>query len=116
MGGHPSDALIAACPSPTTVEMLDGIRAREALAEQEVKHEHEASDRAGAEGSAEADARPGDHRGRRPAGTSLRGKTPGQTFYSVLYSESKREDGLVIQVDRGTFKLNPKRRRTKAAA
>ena len=50
-----------------------------------------------------------------PLATSLRGKTPGQTFYSVLYSESKRADGLVVQVDRGTFKLNPKRRRAKAA-
>jgi hypothetical protein len=51
-----------------------------------------------------------------PLATSLKGQTPGQTFYSVLYSESKKADGLVVQVDRGTFKLNPKRRRTKAAA
>jgi HB1, ASXL, restriction endonuclease HTH domain len=48
--------------------------------------------------------------------TALKGKTPGQTFYSVLYSESKKSDGLVVQVDRGTFKLNPKRRRAKATA
>jgi hypothetical protein len=49
-----------------------------------------------------------------PLATSLKGKTPGQTFYSVLYSEAKRDDGLVVQVGRGTFKLNPKRRRAKS--
>jgi hypothetical protein len=49
-----------------------------------------------------------------PLATSLKGKTPGQTFYSVLYSESKKADGLVVQVDRGTFKLNPKRKRAKS--
>jgi HB1, ASXL, restriction endonuclease HTH domain len=46
--------------------------------------------------------------------SNLSGKTPGQTVYSVLYSEAKREDGLVVQVDRGTFKLNPNRRRAKS--
>lgn len=46
-----------------------------------------------------------------PLATSLKGKTPGQTFYSVLYSESKKADGLVVQTGRGEFKLNPKRRR-----
>jgi hypothetical protein len=46
-----------------------------------------------------------------PLATSLRGKTPGQTFYSVLYSESKRADGLVVQTGRGEFKLNPKRKK-----
>jgi hypothetical protein len=46
-----------------------------------------------------------------PLATSLKGKTPGQKFYSTLYAESKRPDGLVVQVSRGTFKLNPKRRR-----
>jgi hypothetical protein len=51
-----------------------------------------------------------------PLATSLKGKTPGQTFYSVLYGESKRPDGLVVQTGRGEFKLNPKRRRAKAAA
>jgi hypothetical protein len=51
-----------------------------------------------------------------PLATSLRGKTPGQTIYSVLYSEAKREDGLVVQTGRGEFKLNPKRRRAKATA
>jgi hypothetical protein len=50
-----------------------------------------------------------------PLATSLKGKTPGQVFYSVLYSESKKPDGLVTQVDRGTFKLNPKRRRSAKA-
>jgi hypothetical protein len=42
-----------------------------------------------------------------PLATSLKGQTPGQTFYSVLYSESKRADGLVVQTGRGEFKLNP---------
>jgi hypothetical protein len=41
----------------------------------------------------------------------LAGQTPGQTIYSLLYAESKREDGLVVQTGRGTFKLNPKRRK-----
>jgi hypothetical protein len=43
--------------------------------------------------------------------TSLRGKTPKQTFYGCLYGESKKADGLVTQVDRGAFKLNPKRKK-----
>ena len=43
--------------------------------------------------------------------TGLKGKTPGQVFYSTLYSESKKPQGLVVQTDRGEFKLNPKRRR-----
>jgi HB1, ASXL, restriction endonuclease HTH domain len=49
-----------------------------------------------------------------PLATSLRGKTPGQTFYSVLYSESKKADGLVVQVGKGSFKLNPKRKKSAA--
>ena len=40
------------------------------------------------------------------------GKTPGQTIYSLLYAESKRDDGLVVQTGSGEFKLNPKRRRS----
>ena len=44
----------------------------------------------------------------------LAGKTPGQVIYSVLYTEAKRDDGLVVQTGKGEFKLNPKRR--KAAA
>lgn len=44
--------------------------------------------------------------------TTLKGKTPGQTFYSVLYSESRKADGLVVQAGRGEFKLNPQRRRS----
>jgi hypothetical protein len=40
----------------------------------------------------------------------LKGKTPGQVFYSTIYSESKKPDGLVVQTGRGAFKLNPKRR------
>ena len=46
-----------------------------------------------------------------PLATSLKGKTPGQTFYSVLYAESKKPDGLVVQTGKGTFKLNPRRRK-----
>jgi hypothetical protein len=46
-----------------------------------------------------------------PLATGLRGKTPGQVFYSTLYSEAKKPQGLVVQVSKGTFKLNPKRRR-----
>jgi HB1, ASXL, restriction endonuclease HTH domain len=49
-----------------------------------------------------------------PLATSLKGKTPGQTFYSVLYAEAKKPDGLVVQTGRGEFKLNPKRRRARA--
>jgi HB1, ASXL, restriction endonuclease HTH domain len=51
-----------------------------------------------------------------PLATTLKGKTPGQVFYSVLYSEAKKADGLVVQTGRGEFRLNPKRRRAKAAA
>ena len=43
--------------------------------------------------------------------TELKGKTPGQVVYSVLYAEAKKPDGLVVKVDRGTFRLNPKRHR-----
>lgn len=43
--------------------------------------------------------------------SNLKGRTPGQTFYSVLYAESKRGDGLVTQVGKGTFKLNPRRKK-----
>jgi hypothetical protein len=49
----------------------------------------------------------------------LAGKTPGQVIYSVLYTEAKKADGLVVQTGKGEFKLNPKRRRStgrKAAA
>jgi HB1, ASXL, restriction endonuclease HTH domain len=46
-----------------------------------------------------------------PLATTLKGKTPGQVFYSVLYSESKKADGLVVQTGRGEFRLNPKRRK-----
>lgn len=51
-----------------------------------------------------------------PLATSLKGKTPGQTFYSTLYAEAKKTDGLVVQVGRGEFKLNPKRKASKAPA
>ena len=43
--------------------------------------------------------------------TRLKGKTPRQTFYSVTYTESKRPDGVVVQVGKGLFRLNPKRRK-----
>jgi len=43
--------------------------------------------------------------------SDLKGATPKQVIYSVLYSENKRPDGLVTRTDRGTFKLNPKRRK-----
>ena len=51
-----------------------------------------------------------------PLATSLKGQTPGQTMYSVLYSEAKKADGLVVQTGRGEFKLNPTRRRARATA
>jgi hypothetical protein len=44
----------------------------------------------------------------------LAGKTPGQVIYSVLYTEAKRDDGLVVQTGRGEFTLNPKRRQVAA--
>jgi hypothetical protein len=43
--------------------------------------------------------------------SDLKGATPKQVIYSVLYSENKRPDGLVTRTDRGTFKLNPKLRK-----
>jgi hypothetical protein len=46
-----------------------------------------------------------------PLATTLKGKTPGQTFYSVLYAEAKKPHGLVVQTGRGTFKLNPTRKK-----
>jgi HB1, ASXL, restriction endonuclease HTH domain len=48
--------------------------------------------------------------------TNLGGKTPKQTFYSVLYAENKKSDGLVVKAGKGgTFKLNPKRRKADKA-
>jgi hypothetical protein len=48
--------------------------------------------------------------------TNLGGKTPKQVFYSVLYGENKKADGLVTKVGPGgTFKLNPKRAKASAA-
>lgn len=42
--------------------------------------------------------------------TNLKGKTPKQVFYSVLYGENKKKDGVVVKAGKGgTFKLNPKR-------
>jgi hypothetical protein len=48
--------------------------------------------------------------------TELRGRHPKQGYYSLLYSEKAKENGLVVQVDRGTFKLNPQRRRSSGKA
>ena len=46
-----------------------------------------------------------------PLATGLKGKTPGQVFYSTLYSEAKKPDGLVIQTGKGEFRLKPKRKK-----
>jgi hypothetical protein len=47
--------------------------------------------------------------------TNLTGATPKQTFYSILYAENKKPDGLVLKAgDGGIFKLNPKRRKATA--
>ena len=49
--------------------------------------------------------------------TNLMGATPKQVFYSVLYSENKRPDGLVTKAGKGgQFKLNPKRAKTTTTA
>jgi hypothetical protein len=49
--------------------------------------------------------------------TALKGATPKQTFYSVLYGEAKKADGVVIKAGAGgIFKLNPKRKAAKPAA
>jgi hypothetical protein len=37
--------------------------------------------------------------------TALTGKTPGQTIYSVLYAENKKQHGAFKRVGRGRFKL-----------
>jgi hypothetical protein len=37
--------------------------------------------------------------------TSLSGKTPGQTIYSVLYAENRKKDGAFKRVGRGRFAL-----------
>ena len=38
--------------------------------------------------------------------TGLKGKTPGQTIYSVLYAEAKKGSASKFErVDRGTFRL-----------
>ena len=44
--------------------------------------------------------------------TNLKGATPKQTLYSVLYAENKKADGLVKKAgDGGVFRLNPRRRK-----
>lgn len=48
--------------------------------------------------------------------TNLKGQHPKQTFYSILYGENKKTDGLVVKVGPGgSFKLNPKRKKAQAA-
>jgi hypothetical protein len=45
------------------------------------------------------------------------GATPKQQVYSLVYSEARKADGLVVKVrdgKGGPFKLNPKRRRVAA--
>lgn len=38
--------------------------------------------------------------------TSVKGKTPGQQFYSILYTEAKKGSASKFErVDRGTFRL-----------
>ena len=51
-----------------------------------------------------------------PLTTGLKGRTPKQTYYSILYGEAKRPDGLVTKVDGEGFKLNPQRRSSGARA
>ncbi len=47
-----------------------------------------------------------------PLATGLRGVTPKQTLYSVIYGETKKPNGLVVQTGKGEFRLNPKRARS----
>ena len=44
----------------------------------------------------------------------VKGKTPKQQVYSLLYTENRKADGLVERVDKGTFKLRPRRAKVKA--
>lgn len=46
--------------------------------------------------------------------SNLKGATPKQVIYSVLYAENKKADGLVTRVDAGRFRLNPRRRKASA--
>ena len=49
--------------------------------------------------------------------TNLRGATPQQTIYSILYAENKKPDGLVVKAGKGgNFRLNPKRKKTTSSA
>ena len=41
----------------------------------------------------------------------VQGKTPKQQVYSILYTENRMAHGLVTRVDKGTFRLGPRRRR-----
>jgi hypothetical protein len=45
-----------------------------------------------------------------PLATGLKGKTPGQVIYSILYTENKKPDGVFVRTDTGVFKLRPKRK------
>jgi HB1, ASXL, restriction endonuclease HTH domain len=44
--------------------------------------------------------------------TAFKGATPKPQFYSLLYSEARKPDGLVMKAgDGAVFKLNPKRQK-----
>jgi hypothetical protein len=76
--------------------------------------DNEAGHRARPDRPAEANERRRDHQAALPL-TNLKGATPKQVFYSVLYAENRKADGLVTKVGPGgTFRLNPKRRKAKA--
>ena len=44
--------------------------------------------------------------------TELRAKHPKGVYYSVLYGEARRPDGVVTRTGKGEFRLNPQRRRS----
>ena len=46
--------------------------------------------------------------------TALKGRTPRQTIYSIVHTEKRRADGVVVQTGPARFKLNPKRRKASA--
>jgi hypothetical protein len=54
-----------------------------------------------------------------PLTTGLAGKDPRHTFYSNLFKESRRPDGLIVRVKakdgKTLFRLNPKRRALRAS-
>jgi hypothetical protein len=44
----------------------------------------------------------------------VKGKTPKQQVYSLLYTENRKDGGLVTRVDKGTFRLRPRGAKVKA--